>query len=269
MTFNKSHLSDAPGEVGDYARTYTYTVKEVEPTTGAIDKLRYSKAEYQVAVTVKAELNGAGKYTGLITSTTVTQMKDDMGNALGENGRGIEVPSAGAGPTAIPASTFTNTYSTTLPLSGMSGVTPTYLAGAAVLCAAAAGCTFVARRVRREASVVNKKVCSFPILFALLALLIGTCAVVFPASAQAAPSATGSITVSGTVARSYDAYQIFSANVIDDSGDAKIATDLAWQATPCAMPCCPCCTAPVCPIPRPPRRKLPSGSTPIPTLRAR
>lgn len=138
MTFNKSHLSDAPGEVGDYARTYTYTVKEVEPTTGAIDKLRYSKAEYQVAVTVKAELNGAGKYTGLITSTTVTQMKDDMGNALGENGRGIEVPSAGAGPTAIPASTFTNTYSTTLPLSGMSGVTLTYLAGAAVLCAAAA-----------------------------------------------------------------------------------------------------------------------------------
>lgn len=34
--------------------------------------------------------------------------------------------------------TFTNTYSTSLPLSGMSGVTLTYLAGAAVLCAAAA-----------------------------------------------------------------------------------------------------------------------------------
>ena len=84
--------------------------------------------------------------------------------------------------------------------------------------------------MRREASVVNKKVCSFPILFALLALLIGTCAVVFPASAQAAPTLTGSITVGGTVARSYDAYQIFSANVIDDSGDAKIATDLAWAS---------------------------------------
>ena len=77
---------------------------------------------------------------------------------------------------------------------------------------------------------MNKKVCSFPILFALLALMIGTCAVVFPASAQAAPTPTGSITVSGTVARSYDAYQIFSANVIDDSGDAKIATDLAWAS---------------------------------------
>ena len=77
---------------------------------------------------------------------------------------------------------------------------------------------------------MNKKVCSFPILFALLTLLIGTCAVVFPASAQAAPTSTGSITVSGTVASSYDAYQIFSANVVDGDSDAKIATDLAWAS---------------------------------------
>lgn len=77
---------------------------------------------------------------------------------------------------------------------------------------------------------MNKKVCSFPILFALLALLIGTCAVVFPASAQAASTSTGSITVSGAVARSYDAYQIFSANVVDGDSDAKIATDLAWAS---------------------------------------
>lgn len=82
--------------------------------------------------------------------------------------------------------------------------------------------------MRRGVSVVNKNVSSFPILFALLALLIGTCAVVFPASAQAAPTSTGSITVSGTVASSYDAYQIFSANVVDGDNDAKIATDLAW-----------------------------------------
>ena len=84
--------------------------------------------------------------------------------------------------------------------------------------------------MRREVSVVNKKFSSFPILFALLALLIGTCAVVFPASAQAAPTSTGSITVSGTVASSYDAYQIFSANVVDGDSDAKIATDLAWAS---------------------------------------
>lgn len=43
---------------------------------------------------------------------------------------------ANSTPTDTP--TFTNTYSTSLPLSGMSGVTLTYLAGAAVLCAAAA-----------------------------------------------------------------------------------------------------------------------------------
>lgn len=84
--------------------------------------------------------------------------------------------------------------------------------------------------MRRGVSVVNKNVSSFPILFALLALIIGTCAVVFPASAQATPTSTGSITVSGTVASSYDAYQIFSANVVDGDNDAKIATDLAWAS---------------------------------------
>lgn len=84
--------------------------------------------------------------------------------------------------------------------------------------------------MRREVSVVNKKVSSFPILFALLALLVSTCAVVFPASAQAAPTSTGSITVSGTVASSYDAYQIFSANVFDGDNDAKVYTQIAWAS---------------------------------------
>lgn len=77
---------------------------------------------------------------------------------------------------------------------------------------------------------MNKNVSSFPILFALLALLIGTCAVVFPASAQAAPTSTGSITVSGTVASSYDAYQIFSADVSDGDNDAKVYSQIAWAS---------------------------------------
>ena len=84
--------------------------------------------------------------------------------------------------------------------------------------------------MRREVSVVNKKVSSFPILFALLALLVSTCAVVFPASAQAAPTSTGSITVSGTVASSYDAYQIFSADVSDGDNDAKVYSQIAWAS---------------------------------------
>lgn len=48
--------------------------------------------------------------------------------------------------------TFTNTYSTSLPLSGMSGVTLTYFAGAAVLCAAAAW-----MHIRRKANVKGGK----------------------------------------------------------------------------------------------------------------
>ena len=77
---------------------------------------------------------------------------------------------------------------------------------------------------------MNKKVSSFPILFALLAFLVSTCAVVFPASAQAAPTSTGSITVSGTVASSYDAYQIFSADVSDGDNDAKVYSQIAWAS---------------------------------------
>ena len=133
ISFSKKHLAKIDDSNPTGAKTYTYTVKEVAPTTGAIDKLRYSKAEYQVAVTVKAVMDETtGKYSGLTTSTTVTQVKDDMGNTV-SNTIGKD-----AAPNAIPASTFTNTYSTSLPLSGMSGVTLTYLAGAAALCAAAA-----------------------------------------------------------------------------------------------------------------------------------
>lgn len=133
ISFSKKYLAKINDSNPTGAKTYTYTVKEVAPTTGAIDKLRYSKAEYQVAVTVKAVMDETtGKYSGLTTSTTVTQVKDDMGNTV-SNTIGKD-----AAPNAIPASTFTNTYSTSLPLSGMSGVTLTYLAGAAVLCAAAA-----------------------------------------------------------------------------------------------------------------------------------
>ena len=147
ISFSKKHLAKIDDSNPTGAKTYTYTVKEVAPTTGAIDKLRYSKAEYQVAVTVKAVMDETtGKYSGLTTSTTVTQVKDDMGNTV-SNTIGKD-----AAPNAIPASTFTNTYSTTLPLSGMSGVTVTYLAGAAVLCAAAAW-----MHIRRKANAKGGK----------------------------------------------------------------------------------------------------------------
>ena len=48
-----------------------------------------------------------------------------------------------------------------------------------------------------------------------------------PATAHAAD--TGAITVDGTVATRYDAYQLFSATVIDDAdADQKVATDVSW-----------------------------------------
>ena len=114
ISFSKEYLAtnDASNPTG--AKTYTYTVKEVAPDADAIDKLRYSKAEYQVAVTVKAVLDEkTGKYSGLTTSTTVTQMKDDMGNTVSNTiGKDAE-------PNAIPASTFTNMkVLTDLPLTG-------------------------------------------------------------------------------------------------------------------------------------------------------
>ena len=48
-----------------------------------------------------------------------------------------------------------------------------------------------------------------------------------PATAHAAD--TGAITVDGTVATRYDAYQLFSTTVIDDAdADQKVATDVTW-----------------------------------------
>lgn len=148
MTFNKSCLSDIAGTAGDYAKTYTYTVKEVAPATGAIDKLRYSKAEYQVAVTVEAKLNDAGKYSGLTTSTTVTQVKDDMGNTVNK------VIGTANAPDAIPASTFTNVkVLTDLPLTGAGWTENSMLlvgAGLMLLGGIAAGAYWFATKRRQD-----------------------------------------------------------------------------------------------------------------------
>ena len=76
-----------------------------------------------------------GKITA--AKVTYTQIKDAEGKPIDKaNPVNYNDGSDNTKPVSIP--TFTNTYSTSLPLSGMSGVTLTYLAGAAVLCAAAA-----------------------------------------------------------------------------------------------------------------------------------
>lgn len=151
MTFNKKHLSTEAGTNKDYAKTYTYTVKEVAPdTASAIDKLRYSKAEYQVAVTVKAKLNDAGKYSGLTTSTTATQVKDDMGNTINKDIGTVDAPDA------IPASTFTNVkVLTDLPLTGAGWTENSMLlvgAGLMLLGGIAAGAYWFATKRRQDDS---------------------------------------------------------------------------------------------------------------------
>ena len=153
ISFSKEYLAtnDASNPTG--AKTYTYTVKEVAPNADAIDKLRYSKAEYQVAVTVKAVMVD-GKYTGLTTSTTVTQVKDDMGNALGENGQGVVVQPSAAAPDAIPTSTFTNVkVLTDLPLTGAGWTENSMLlvgAGLMLLSGIAAGAYWFATKRRQD-----------------------------------------------------------------------------------------------------------------------
>lgn len=149
IAFYKDHLAtiDASNLTGE--KTYTYTVKEVAPdAASAIDKLRYSKAEYQVAVTVKAVLNDAGKYTGLTTSTTVTQVKDDMGNTVNKDIGTVDAPNA------IPASTFTNVkVLTDLPLTGAGWTENSMLlvgAGLMLLSGIAAGAYWFATKRRQD-----------------------------------------------------------------------------------------------------------------------
>lgn len=149
ISFSKEELvtNDASNPTG--AKTYTYTVKEVVPTTGAIDKLRYSKAEYQVAVTVKADMDKTtGKRSGLTTSTTVTQVKDDMGNTVNK------VIGTAAAPDAIPPSTFTNVkVLTDLPLTGAGWTENSMLlvgAGLMLLGGIAAGAYWFATKRRQD-----------------------------------------------------------------------------------------------------------------------
>lgn len=106
------------------SKTFTYYVREQQPNT-PFAHYKYDKSVYQI--TVNAVDNTDHKIN---VTATYKQIRDRDGNEV-TNDTDHDLTD-----TSIP--TFTNTYSTSLPLSGMSGVTLTYLAGAAVLCAAAA-----------------------------------------------------------------------------------------------------------------------------------
>lgn len=100
--------------------TFTYYIRECAANKGdGTEHEGYVNDTKTFKVVVTAEDKG----DGTLTCTPAYYEVDANGNVSS---------------TSTDTPTFTNTYSTSLPLSGMSGVTLTYLAGAAVLCAAAA-----------------------------------------------------------------------------------------------------------------------------------
>ena len=127
---------DPGGSTGGSFKTFTYYVRE-ETDGSQFSHYTYDQSVYQFTVvptynTEKGEINCRVTYK----KGTV----DSEGNWTAEDNAKERtfIDTSAPNSTVKSTPTFTNTYSTSLPLSGMSGVTLTYLAGAAVLCAAAA-----------------------------------------------------------------------------------------------------------------------------------
>ena len=115
----------ASGPAGRGAsKTFTYYVREKDDGS-LFSHYTYDKSVYQITVNATDDSNHH-----IDVTATYKQIQDRDGKPV-TNDTGREL-------TESSTPTFTNTFSTSLPLSGMSGVTLTYLAGAAVLCAAAA-----------------------------------------------------------------------------------------------------------------------------------
>ena len=137
IKYSLSDITKDPYTAGDStgrgaSKTFTYYVREKDDSS-IFSHYKFDQSVYKLDVTMTDQKDG--KITA--TKVTYTQIKDAEGNAIDEaNPVDYNDESDTTKSKSIP--TFTNTYSTSLPLSGMSGVTLTYLAGAAVLCAAAA-----------------------------------------------------------------------------------------------------------------------------------
>lgn len=135
IKYSLSDITKDPYTPGDStgrgaSKTFTYYVHEKDESS-PLSHYKYDKSVYKFDVTMTDQKDRSI----VATRVTYTQIKDADGEKIDPN-KQVSVNFDGTKPASTP--TFTNTYSTSLPLSGMSGVTLTYLAGAAVLCAAAA-----------------------------------------------------------------------------------------------------------------------------------
>lgn len=124
----KQKESDDPGRGA--CKDFTYYVRESAEVSW-FSQYKYDKSVYRFDVRMKDQEDGSIE----AESVTYTKIKDADGKDIATKDQ-HPVNFDGTKPESTP--TFINTYSTSLPLSGMSGITLTYLAGAAVLCAAAA-----------------------------------------------------------------------------------------------------------------------------------
>lgn len=108
------------------SKTFTYYVRE-EGESSTYPHYKFDQSVYRFKVVATDNTKGR-------IDCAVTYKK----GIVNSDGKWVDDDPADHDLTDASTPTFTNTYSTSLPLSGMSGVTLTYLAGAAVLCAAAA-----------------------------------------------------------------------------------------------------------------------------------
>ena len=139
--------SDSTGRGAN--KTFTYYVREQQPSA-LFTNYKYDQSVYKITVTATDQSDNTIK-----CDVTYTKIVNADGKDIPENEQNAVnyVPTkdeATGKEQSVPV--FTNTYSTSLPLSGMSGVTLTYLAGAAVLCAAAAW-----MHIRRKANAKGGK----------------------------------------------------------------------------------------------------------------
>lgn len=135
----KQSDSDVPGRGA--SKTFTYYVREKDDSS-IFSHYKFDNSVYKF--TVVATDNSKRDI-----SCKVTYMK---GTVDSDGNWKADVGAEEQNLTDTSTPTFTNTYSTSLPLSGMSGVTLTYLAGAVVLCAAAAW-----MHIRRKANAKGGK----------------------------------------------------------------------------------------------------------------
>lgn len=146
----RNNSDDPGGSTGGSFKTFTYYVRE--KTNGSqFSHYTYDQSVYKFTVvptydTEKGEINCRVTYM----KGSVDSKGDWTADPNAKERTFIDTSAPKSTDTSIP--TFTNTYSTSLPLSGMSGVTLTYLAGAVVLCAAAAW-----MHIRRKANAKGGK----------------------------------------------------------------------------------------------------------------